>query len=80
MTDSTLYLIRNKFTAEGWQTVKRTYDKQGKAIQVIETQTQRMGKNYIKTARTTAGANIKTTETYGQMKQASDKVGNLLEG
>jgi len=78
MTDSTLYLIRNKFTAEGWQTVKRTYDKQGKAIQVIETQTQRMGKNYIKTARTTAGANIKTTETYGQMRQASDKVGKSL--
>jgi len=79
MTDDTLYLIRNKFTAEGWKVVKRTYDAQGKELSKIETQTQRVGKNYVKASRDTAKANIVTKESMGRVSEGSNDMVKALK-
>jgi len=78
MTEETLYLIRNKFTAEGWKTVKQTFDAQGKAISKIETQTQKYGKNYVTQTKKVKDGNVALTESYGVANKGTNDMVKAL--
>jgi len=71
MNLETLYLIRNKFTTEGWKQTKQTFDKHGKAISKVETQTKRYGKNYVTQTKKMSKGNATLTESYGRVSSGT---------